>query len=130
MFRSKIKVGLVVVALSVLNACASGSAIVTGVKKPALDFNQVRLYLEAPEQYETIGIVKASSDAGITQQASQDYAVEELKKQAAKLGANGVILTTTGENTSSIISTNADGSIYTIPVSAQTVSGKAVFVKE
>ncbi|WP_199458888.1 hypothetical protein ACPSL3_10060 [Vibrio owensii] len=130
MFRSKIKVGLVVVALSFLNACASGSAIVTGVKRPALDFNQVRLYLEAPAQYETIGIVKASSDAGITQQASQDYAVEELKKQAAKLGANGVILTTTGENTSSIISTNADGSIYTIPVSAQTVSGKAVFVKE
>ncbi|EHH2451463.1 hypothetical protein MPV89_004188 [Vibrio vulnificus] len=130
MFRSKIKVGLVVVALSFLNACASGSAIVTGVKRPALDFNQVRLYLEAPEQYETIGIVKASSDAGITQQASQDYAVEELKKQAAKIGANGVILTTTGERTSSIISTNADGSIYTIPVSAQTVSGKAVFVKE
>ncbi|HCJ4876788.1 hypothetical protein [Vibrio parahaemolyticus] len=130
MFRSKIKVGLVVVALSLLNACASGSAIVTGVKRPALDFNQVRLYLEAPEQYETIGIVKASSDAGITQQASQDYAVEELKKQAAKIGANGVILTTTGERTSSIISTNADGSIYTIPVSAQTVSGKAVFVME
>ncbi|MEF2524347.1 hypothetical protein V4D10_18420 [Vibrio mimicus] len=96
MFRSKIKVGLVVVALSVLNACASGSAIVTGVKKPALDFNQVRLYLEAPEQYETIGIVKASSDAGITQQDSQDYAVEELKKQAAKIGANGVILTKIG----------------------------------
>jgi len=130
MFRSKIKVGLVVVALSFLNACASGSAIVTGVKRPALDFNQVRLYLEAPEQYETIGIVKASSDAGITQQASQDYAVEELKKQAAKIGANGVILTTAGERTSSIISTNADGSIYTIPVSAQTVSGKAVFVTE
>ncbi|WP_038891701.1 hypothetical protein [Vibrio campbellii] len=130
MFRSKIKVGLVVVALLLLNACASGSAIVTGVKRPALDFNQVRLYLEAPEQYETIGIVKASSDAGITQQASQDYAVEELKKQAAKIGANGVILTTTGERTSSIISTNADGSIYTIPVSAQTVSGKAVFVME
>ncbi|ALM66747.1 hypothetical protein FORC4_1774 [Vibrio parahaemolyticus] len=130
MFRSKIKVGLVVVVLSFLNACASGSAIVTGVKRPALDFNQVRLYLEAPEQYETIGIVKASSDAGITQQASQDYAVEELKKQAAKIGANGVILTTAGERTSSIISTNADGSIYTIPVSAQTVSGKAVFVTE
>jgi Rad3-related DNA helicase len=130
MFRSKIKVGLVVVALSFLNACASGSAIVTGVKRPALDFSQVRLYLEAPEQYETIGIVKASSDAGITEQASQDYAVEELKKQAAKIGANGVILTTTGERTSSIISTNADGSIYTIPVSAQTVSGKAVFVTE
>ncbi|EQB3936403.1 hypothetical protein ACYK2A_003003 [Vibrio vulnificus] len=130
MFHSMIKVGLVVVALLFLNACASGSAIVTGVKRPALDFNQVRLYLEAPEQYETIGIVKASSDAGMTQQASQDYAVEELKKQAAKIGANGVILTTTGERTSSIFSTNADGSIYTIPVSAQTVSGKAVFVTE
>ncbi|EPP5812021.1 hypothetical protein ACUT0J_004424 [Vibrio vulnificus] len=90
MFRSKIKVGLVVVALSFLNACASGSAIVTGVKRPALDFNQVRLYLEAPEQYETIGIVKASSDAGITQQASQDYAVEELKNRRQRLAQMGL----------------------------------------
>jgi len=116
--------------LLLLNACATGSVIVTGTVREPIDFNQVKLYASPPEEYETIGIVKASSDAGWTQQGSQDYAVEELKKQAAKLGANGVVLTATGENISNIISTNPDGSINLFPVSAQTVSGEAIFVSE
>lgn len=117
------------VILLVLNGCASGSALVTGTQRTALDISEVKLYLEAPAQYETIGLVKASSDAGFTQQASQDYAVEELKKQAAKIGANGVILTSTGEMTSSMLMTNSDGSFYILPVSTEIVSGLAVFVE-
>jgi hypothetical protein len=52
-----------------------------------------------PNGAEEIAIVKASSDSGLTQQGSLDYAVEELKKQAAKVGANAVVLT--GRDTSS-----------------------------
>jgi hypothetical protein len=52
-----------------------------------------------PEGAEEIAIVKASSDSGWTQQDSLDYAVDELKKQAAKVGANAVVLT--GRDTSS-----------------------------
>ncbi|MDC5809281.1 hypothetical protein OPW07_06020 [Vibrio europaeus] len=130
MFQSILKIGVVTFLTVVLNACASGSAIVTGSAKAPIDANQVRVYIEAPEHYEVIGLVKASSDAGITQQSSQDYALEELKKQAAKIGANGVILVGAGEQTTSVLSTNADGSFYSIPVSAQTLSGKAVFVRE
>ena len=54
---------------------------------------------EMPEGAEVIAIVKASSDSGWTQQDSLDYAVDELKKQAAKVGANAVVLT--GRDTSS-----------------------------
>jgi len=43
--------------------------------------------------------VKASSDAGWSQQGSLDYAVDELKAQAAKVGANAVVLM--GRDTSS-----------------------------
>ena len=46
-----------------------------------------------PAGAEEIAIVKASSDAGLTQHGSLDYAVEELKKQAARVGANGVVIT-------------------------------------
>lgn len=46
-----------------------------------------------PEGAEEIAIVRASSDMGMTQQQSLDYAVDELKKQAAKVGANSVVLT-------------------------------------
>ncbi|MDE1516017.1 hypothetical protein PUN32_13510 [Vibrio sp. dsl-7] len=128
MFISRLKFVLVILFAILLNGCASGSAIVTGEKRAELNFNEVKLYLDAPEKYETIGIVKASSDMGITQQDSQNYAIEELKRQAAKIGANGVILTTVSENISSILSTNFDGSMYLIPVSEQAVSGRAIFV--
>lgn len=130
MHITKIKVHLFLLIISFLSACASGSSIVTGKVRAPIDFNQVQLYIDAPEKYETIGIVKASSDSGFTEQASQNYAVEELKKQAAKLGANGVLLATTGERTSSIIGTNPNGTVYAVPVSAQTVTGRAIFVGE
>ena len=120
---------ILLIALSLV-ACASGSVIVTGTERTPLDPNQVKLYLEAPANYEIIGIVNASSDAGWTEQGSQDYAVQELKKQAAKLGANGVLLETTGEKTSTIVGGSGTGSFYAIPVTAKTVSGKAIFVFE
>jgi hypothetical protein len=90
----------------------------------------VSLFLEAPSNYEVIGIVNASSDAGWTEQGSVDYAVEELKNQAAKLGANGVLLESTGEHTSTVIGGYGTGYLYAIPVTAQTVSGRAIFVDE
>lgn len=110
-----------------LTACASGSAIVTGTKRAPIDPSQVKLYLEPPLNYEIIGIVNASSDAGLTEQGSQDYAIQELKNQAAKLGANGILLTTTGEKTTATYGYGA-GYFYAIPITAKTVSGKAIFV--
>lgn len=71
--------------------------------------------------FEVIGLVSASSDAGMTEQGSLDYAIEELKKQAAKLGANGVLLVSSGESTT--------GFVGNVAVIAKTVQGKAIFVK-
>lgn len=113
-----------------LTGCASGSAIVTGTKKPPIDPSGVKLYLQPPVNYEVIGIVNASSDAGWTEQGSQDYAVQELKNQAAKLGANGVLLTTTGEKTSTAVGGYGTGYFYAIPVTAKTVSGQAIYVNQ
>ncbi len=130
MKNNSIKNVLVCSLLLILTGCASGSAVVVGQVRVPIDPNTVKLYLEAPENHEVIGIVKASSDAGWSEQESVDYAVEELKNQAAKLGANGVFIETTGEQTSTIIGGQGTGYLYAIPVSAQTVSGKAIFVIE
>ncbi len=116
--------------LLLLVGCATGSSIVVGELKDPIDPSKVKLYLELPENYEVIGIVKASSDAGWTEQDSVNYAVEELKNQAAKLGANGVFIETTGETTSTIIGGQGTGYLYAIPVSEQSVSGKAIYVSE
>ena len=70
--------------------------------------------------------MNASSDAGWTEQGSLDYAIQELKNQAAKLGANGVLVETTGERTSSYVTGNS----YAIPITAKTVTGKAIFTED
>jgi hypothetical protein len=119
---------IVALCAPILAACASGSAIVTGKTRPPLAANQVRIYLEPPTSYETIGLVAASSDAGWTEQASVNYAVEELKSQAAKLGANGVLLGSTGDRTTSFTTTLPGGVAYAVPVVAKTIQGKAIFV--
>jgi uncharacterized protein YbjQ (UPF0145 family) len=113
-----------------LTACASGSAIVTGNARPAIDPASVKIYLKEPQKsYEVIGLVQASSDAGWTEQGSQNYAVAELKKQAAKLGANGVLLTATGEKTTLLYGTSGT-LLWAAPVTAKTIKGTAIFVHE
>ncbi len=112
-----------------LGACASGSAIVTGKTRAPTAPEQVKIYLDPPAEFEVIGLVNASSDAGWTEQGSQDYAIEELKKQAAKLGANGVLLVASGEKTTTAVGGYRTGYFYAIPVTAKTVQGRAIFVK-
>jgi hypothetical protein len=121
---------LVLLALAVvaIAGCASGSAIITGNARAPVAPEQVKIYLEPPAEFEVIGLVNASSDAGWTEQGSLDYAIKELKKQAAKIGANGVLIVSSGETTSTIVSGNGKG-VYAIPVTAKTVQGKAIFVK-
>jgi hypothetical protein len=122
------KLSLYLLILILLGGCATGSSIVVGEIRPAIEPSQVKIFLEPPEAYETIGIVKASSDAGWTEQDSVNYAVEELKEQAAKLGANGVLIETTGQDSSTIIGGQGTGYLYAIPVIEQSVTGKAIYI--
>ena len=113
----------------ILGGCASGSAIVTGTARAPITPEQVTIYLEPPAEFEVVGLVNASSDAGWTEQGSVDYAIQELKEQAAKLGANGVLLVSTGERTTTTFI--ASGSVLLpVPVTAKTVQGRAIFVKK
>ncbi|MGF1889021.1 hypothetical protein L4D13_23200 [Photobacterium profundum] len=112
-----------------LFGCASGSSILVGEARAPLEPEDVRLYLEAPDSYERIALVNAASDAGLTKQSSTDYAIEELKKQAAKHGANGVLLEVTGSNNSVMLGGQGTDYQYLIPISEQSVSGIAIFTE-
>lgn len=72
--------------------CASGTALVTGTKRDAINSDEVIIYPELPENYEIIGIISASSDWGWTQQDCLNYAIQELKKQAVKLEQTASLL--------------------------------------
>ena len=105
-------------------SCASGNALVTGTQRPATNPESVVIYTEAPEKYEVIGIVTASSDATGSAQTDLNYAVAELKKQAAKIGANGILL-------QDVSSSNSGGVFISgvfVSETKQNVSGKAIYV--
>lgn len=120
---------LALVALAIA-ACASGSVLVTGKTRAPIAPEQVTIYLDPPKEFEVIGLVNASSKGGWTEQGSLNYAIEELKRRAAKLGANGVLLVHSGETTKTIIGGQGTGYPYAVPVTAKTVQGRAIFVKE
>jgi uncharacterized protein YbjQ (UPF0145 family) len=76
-----------------LFGCASGSHVVTGQQMPELEVDQVTVFEQAPAfAYEVVGTVYASSDNGFTEDSRKEKATLELREQAAKIGANGVIL--------------------------------------
>ena len=89
-----LKIPSIIICLCVpmLAGCTFGSASVTGELRTPLDPSQVQIFTHSPPYYDVIGTVSASTDLGLTDQSSIDFAVQELKKQAAKLGANGIIL--------------------------------------
>jgi hypothetical protein len=84
--------------LPMLAGCATGAALVTGVKRPPIDPGQVRIYSAPPPKYEEVAIISANSywSWAWNEQAKMDTATRELRVKAAKLGANGVVVKNLG----------------------------------
>jgi hypothetical protein len=82
-------------AIAALSGCASSQVAVVGRVRPAISPEQVQIYLQPPDaKYDEIANLSASSrwSYSITAEDKIDKVVERLKKEAAKLGANGVLL--------------------------------------
>ena len=118
----------ILLAISCLIGCASGSAIVIGETRPAIeDWQSVIITTEMPDGAVQIALVKASSDAGISKQRSVDYAIDELKQQAAKVGANTVVLGATSAETEIVGVPSGTSRGYIIPNQMEVVEGIAAF---
>ncbi len=125
MNMTKIKSAFGILAFLAIAGCAEGTAVVTGKQRPATDANQIQIYVVPPETpFEVIALVNASSANGWTDQRSVDYAVDELKKQAAAVGANGIIIGQPGSQVGGFV---MSGNIA-VPYDEQTVSGRAIYV--
>lgn len=86
------------IAIALLSGCATGAALVTGVKRPPIDPSQVRIYSSPPPKFEEVAVISANSywSWAWHEQAKLDTATRELRNKAAKLGANGVIVKNLG----------------------------------
>jgi hypothetical protein len=75
-----------------LAGCASIHATMLGTPRPAIAVEQVRVYQVPPGRYEEIARLDASSAIGFGTQGQSNAAINRLRREAAKLGADGVIL--------------------------------------
>jgi uncharacterized protein YbjQ (UPF0145 family) len=79
----------------VLAACGSSdSFVMVGTARPPILPADVKIYSHPPPTYEEIALLNASTSHMFTPggQKTIDEVIEKLKEQAAKLGANGVVL--------------------------------------
>lgn len=112
----------------VLAGCASDSPIVNEQVKPAIeDYKTVIILTEMPEGAEEIATVKASS-MDFSQQQNVDAAVENLRQQAAKVGANAVVIVSTSTKHNRV-RTDANTNRSTL-MSTDVIEGVAVWVDD
>jgi len=98
----------------VLLGCSTSSHVMIGTAHPPISPESVRIYLQPPEQYEQIATLDASSQGSfaLTSQQNMDKAMARLKEEAAKLGANGVLLQGVQDQQSGSIGTGVGSSSY------------------
>lgn len=77
---------------AMLAGCASTHKVMLGAARPAIAPEQVQVYQVAPRRYEEIARLDASSAIGFGTQGQTNSAIERLRREAAALGANGVLL--------------------------------------
>ncbi|MBU8976982.1 MULTISPECIES: DUF4156 domain-containing protein [unclassified Lysobacter] len=84
---------LAVLALAALAGCSSTSQLVTGTPRAPIDPSQVRVYFTPPPGgYEEIAQLEtASGNFTYGEQNKMDAVINNLRVEAAKLGANGVL---------------------------------------
>jgi hypothetical protein len=91
MTRLTVLTGFMVLALS---ACATDSVIVTGTARPPISPAEVKIYSQPPPVFEEVAILNASKSVAFSTggQKTVDKVIAGLKEQAAKVGANGILL--------------------------------------
>jgi hypothetical protein len=91
--------------------CASSSSRLLAPARPPINPADVRIYKAPPRKYQQIAVVDATSGTSFFHGSEQGEAnaVEKLKIQAAKVGANGVLLTLVGDRPSGAIGVGVGG---------------------
>ena len=124
----------------VLSSCAitNETSLVVGTPRAETSSDRIKLYTKPPAKYEEIAIISADAAHDfMSKQSLQNIAIENLKKEAAKVGANGILLDNVGS-----FSTGASGIVTAVPGSpvvgvgsmnnrtGKQASGKAIYVTE
>ena len=106
---------IAVLAVLLVAGCASQSHVIVGTVRAPIPVDQVKIYLSPPRKFEQVALLDASSRGSLafTDQQKMDTAILGLKTQAAKLGANGVLLQAAGDQSAGAVLTGFGSSAAT-----------------
>jgi hypothetical protein len=126
-----------------LTGCAitNETALLIGTPRPPTSAEQVKLYAAPPKKYVEIAIISADAAHDfMSKQALLDKAVQNAKLQAAKVGANGILLDSLGDlQTGSagtvllsrpVVGAPVIGTVGMTNRTGKQITGKAIFVTE
>ncbi|WP_454828279.1 hypothetical protein [Pseudoxanthomonas wuyuanensis] len=122
---------------AVLGGCAGSSKVMLGQPRPPVDPAQVQIYRTPPAGSLEIAQLESTSAVGFGTQGQTDAAVARLKREAAALGANGVVLMGVGSSGSPVGMSVGAGSYgrhsgggvgIGIPTTQRRAAGVAIYV--
>ena len=139
---NKIMAGLLLAAATV--GCAAQSHVIVGTVRPPIPPEQVKIYLSPPKKFEQVAIINSSSrnSGAFTEQQKMDRAINRLKEEAGKVGANGILLQATGDQQVGSVGTGFGSASYSgnsafgsgfsfgAGIHVKTADGMAIFVTE
>ena len=117
--------------------CASSSKVMLGQARAPVDPAQVQVYRTAPAGAQEIAQLESKSAVGFGTQGQTDAAVARLKREAAALGANGIVLIGVGSSGSPVGMSVGAGSYgrhsggglsMGIPTTQKQAAGVAIYV--
>ena len=79
----------------------STASVVVGNQRPKVRPEDVKIYLRQPKAYEEIALMQTDSmwSFAVGNQGRYNAVINRMKKRAAELGANGILLSTLGAET-------------------------------
>lgn len=132
---------VLLVAVLILTGCVT-SHVLVGTRREPISPDQVKIYTHPPTEFDEIAILDSSSRVtfAINAQGKPNKVLTRLKDEAAKLGANGILLPAIEDQAAGSIgtgsgSTNASGHSAVgfgfgsfAAVYEKSVSGMAIYV--
>jgi hypothetical protein len=108
------RLAFIAAAACAVAGCSTSSHILVGTPRPPVAPDTVQVYLQPPPKYEQIATLSSTSQGSfaLTGQQNMDKAMQRMKAEAAKLGANGILLQGVADTQSSSIGAGGGGTSY------------------
>ena len=131
------KKSIVLLIVMMLVGCVPVSHIIVGEARDPLSPSQVKIYSDFPEEYKKIALIDAGSNFAFkdpailfTWQSKMNKVIERLKIEAAKLGANGVVIVGTDNKIYQTFNLDKDGNASSSSYTEKFGKAIAIYVIE